>query len=86
MESGETLEEAAIRELHEETGLILSHPRPNFATMADKDFYCTTFVGKIFGEIQTEESGRVAWVTWKELIEGPFGLYNQILFNSLIWN
>ena len=31
-----------------------------------------------------EESGRVAWVTWQELFDGPFGDYNRALYDTYI--
>ena len=88
VEPGESLEEAASRELQEETGLILNNPRSVFKRMPDpKDPYlCTTFVGDISGEISTQEKGIVAWVTWDNLISGPFGDYNDNLYKYLYAN
>lgn len=81
-------ETAAIRELREETGLILSNPRLVFhgTSAGDKDFYVGTYVGDVTGEIKTTEAGVVQWVTAHQLITGPFGAYNLALLTDLgLW-
>lgn len=72
--------EAAGRELYEETGLQATGLRQVFKHF-DGDCTCYTFIGKISGEINTEEAGVVRWVTPEELMRGPFGDYNRRLFN-----
>lgn len=83
VEEGETFTSAAIRETREETGLdiqIISH----VFDLADEQVIGKTFLCEIIGEIPeiffTMESGRVAWVEWQELFDGPFGKYNRALF------
>lgn len=85
VESGETLEQAAVRELKEETGLDISNLKPIFERMPNlhDDYMCTTFTGNVAGDISTSESGVVAWVSWDDLCSGPFAEYNQKLYFHL---
>lgn len=88
VDPGETPEEAAIRELLEETGLTMTNPRLVFhgTSAGEKDFYVGTYVGDISGDLYTAESGRIQWVTAQQLIDGPFGAYNRALLESLgLW-
>jgi len=84
-DENETHEQAAIRELKEETGLTLSNPIECFERMPDlNDVYtCKTFIGQISGKIYSEEDGVVDWVDWETLWNGPFGGYNRALFNHI---
>lgn len=82
VEPGETFEEAAIRELREETGLILTRPKVIFEVFCE-DYYVTYFTGLCFGNIITSESGVVKWCTKEELFAGPFGKENIALFTHL---
>lgn len=85
VELKESSEQAAIRELKEETGLDLYNPKPIFERVPDvnDDYNCVTFVGEVQGTIATEESGVVAWVTWDTLCSGPFADYNKKLYTHL---
>lgn len=88
LDPGETPEEAATRELAEETGLVMTNPKLVFhgTSAGDKDFYVGTYMGDVTGNIHTTEAGRVQWVTAKQLIDGPFGAYNLALLESLdLW-
>lgn len=87
LSSGEAV--AAARELEEETGLRV-HPRRLvrvFERVDDDDGYtCTTYEAEwsdCCGTINTTEAGRVRWVDWAELIDGPFGKYNVVLMQTL---
>lgn len=78
VDPGETFEEAVIREVREETGLEVIEAKFIFERL-DYDFVGRTFLCKCKGEIRTTEAGKVGWITFKELNEGPFGLYNSNL-------
>jgi len=79
-----SLEDAAARELQEETGLIATHiSSPIFVRSADGEYTCTTFAATVAGNIETEESGVVRWVSPEELVAGCFGEYNKLMFKKL---
>ncbi len=83
VEPGESLMEAAIRETKEETGLNISDLK-NVFIRQDDEYIVTTFIANNYsGNIHTNESGRVAWVSKETLIQGCFGLYNKKLFDAL---
>lgn len=78
-----SLEDAAARELQEETGLIATHISSPVFVRTDDQFVCTTFTATVAGSIETEESGIVRWVSPEELVAGCFGEYNKLLFRKL---
>lgn len=71
----------ALRELREETGIVLA------IGAQVKEVYwrerCATykaFMQDVDYTVPKEPNGgRVAWVSWRDLIDGPFGSYNQRL-------
>lgn len=83
VDPGESDEEAALRELEEETGLKAIDLNPVF-TSDDADGYTvTTFVAKVVGNIDTDENGVIRWVKPSVLLNGSFGDYNRKLFKSV---
>jgi mutator protein MutT len=85
---GETLREAVIRELHEETGLCIRDPHYLYAQVDDHGYLTITF--GIFSHLNaesvilsTEESGVVKWCAPEELMKGSFGRYNKELFRQV---
>lgn len=74
LEPGETPEECAIREIYEESGLVVSAPQlkglltfPGFAN--DEDWYAFVFVVETFtGELIDSPEGDLAWVENKDLL------------------
>lgn len=82
-----TLEDAAIRECFEETGLVLSEPKEVFRYHNEhKDSTGVTFMGKYTGDISTKEAGVVKWTDFEELFNGSFANYNRSLRDSLVEN
>ncbi|HVI41290.1 MAG TPA: NUDIX hydrolase [Anaerovoracaceae bacterium] len=80
---GETEEEAVIRELREETGLEITEITKVFQHSAEREYWTSCWTGKINGTIHTTEKGVVKWVEPEMLIQGCFGEYNKLLFESL---
>ncbi len=83
VDTGETLAQAAARELKEETGLDAVGLKPFFVHREDDGFTTTTFIGSVTGSISTDEEGLVRWVDREVLFNGPFGSYNRRLFKRL---
>lgn len=83
VDPGETAAQAAARELKEETGLTATNLRQVFERTDEEGYHTVTFACEVSGEIDTEESGAVRWVTPAVLFAGPFGLYNRQLWARL---
>ena len=79
VDEGETLYDAMVREVKEETGLTVLKAKPLFFR-EDTDFVAVVYlVEEYYGEIQTEESGAVKWIDFETLKQGSFGDYNTML-------
>lgn len=87
VDSGETLLEAAIREVKEETGLdVVLDPNPVYHTKCPahvpppkgQDFYTFAFLAKSYsGVVATKEAGVVKWGNWEDQSNGSFAAYNE---------
>lgn len=86
VDEGESLVEAALRELREETGIVLLTDDLEFLYSADDGHGhdVTTFVcyqDHVNADAQQQEPDLVVeWVEPKALIDGPFGTYNNNVF------
>ena len=83
VDPGETPDQAAARELQEETGLIATALHPVFVHQEDDGFVTHTYACEVEGQINTPESGVIRWVKPEVLFAGPFGSYNQRLWKKL---
>lgn len=88
VDPGETPGEAVVREVLEETGLILKNPVEVFSTVCGpgkdgKSYLTTTYSGIVEGRISSEEAGVVSWVSPRTLVQGSFGDYNRSLFQKV---
>ena len=82
IEPGESMIDALVREVQEETRIVLDKNklRPVFSRVDDSFFVVTYFYqGKIEEKPRQGDAGPVEWVTWDQLIIGPFGIYNSRL-------
>lgn len=83
IESGETSEDAARRELWEETGLIVGD-MIKLRTDKDNDVLVTLFrVKNAAGKLRGSEEGTPAWVDPRELLSTKFGSYYNTVFTEL---
>jgi 8-oxo-dGTP pyrophosphatase MutT (NUDIX family) len=72
-----------IREVKEETGLEVKEAHPIFLR-EDGVFVASVYlVSEYGGEISTNESGVVAWITFDDLKQGAFSEYNTKLETHL---
>jgi 8-oxo-dGTP diphosphatase len=79
VDEGETLYDAMVREVKEETGLTVLKAKPLFFR-EDTDFVAVVYlVEQYYGEISTDEAGAVKWIDFEVLKQGSFGDYNTML-------
>jgi 8-oxo-dGTP diphosphatase len=89
LEPGETPEECAIREVHEESGLRITRPElrgvitfPQFSKGVD--WYCFVFVARAFsGELVESNEGVLAWVEDERLAQLPLWAGDPIFLRWL---
>ena len=86
-EVGESLEDAIIREVREETGLIVSNPKPIFTSVCisekGTDYLTTTFTVSVDDEIEEKETNILKWANASEVMSGPFERYNRELLEHI---
>lgn len=86
VDPGEALEDAAKRELFEETGLTANSLKFVFSDICEGEVSYNTFTyicDNYSGNISSKEEGVVAWISKEELLAGSFGKYNSKLFSIL---
>lgn len=86
VEPNEDLKDALVREVQEEVNITLDKDKltPIF-TRIDHPFNVTTFLYSDIIDDKPEQgdAGPVGWVSWDQLISGPFGEYNLALKKQL---
>jgi ADP-ribose pyrophosphatase YjhB (NUDIX family) len=85
LDDGETYEEAAIREVKEETGLDIKNLTMIFA-MHRKGRMGHTFIAEYSGKIdydEEKEPHKVKWGKMQEAVDGKFGYWNSLVRKSL---
>lgn len=86
VELGETPEDAAARELYEETGLTGSDFRLIFSMKDGLGRLINAYVCKVSGKIKSSDEGVTLWVDPTVLVSdlmSPFAEYNKKLFHKL---
>lgn len=88
VEPGETPEQAAIREVKEETGLEAFNLQEVYAGVCrgQRDYWCVAYLAEWRGQVQPEEGLIARWVEPVEVYRNgtPFADYNQRLFLKLL--
>lgn len=82
VDKGETIEEAAIRETKEETGLNIYNLNLIFAMFKD-GYMGYTYLCDYSGNIYTSEPHIVKWTSFETVINGSFGEWNALVAESL---
>jgi mutator protein MutT len=83
IEFGESPEQAAARELEEETGLQARDLQHLVTVDTNDGGSCVVFLCRASGKIHTEEEGVVKWVTANDLLNGSFGKQNAVALQQL---
>lgn len=87
VDPGESLEEAAFRELREETGLIAQYMTPVFTSLSTTEAYLnTTFLAQLYPGSSPRRplgEGLVSWIDPRVLLLGSFAEYNKRLMVHL---
>ncbi len=93
VDEGETDIQALLREVKEETGLIITESTvtPVFQRVckgekSGKDFEVVTYWALAYDgddKLHTDEPIAIAWVNKQTLLDGPFGVYNRALFEAI---
>jgi ADP-ribose pyrophosphatase YjhB (NUDIX family) len=85
VDNGESLEDAAIRECKEETGIDITNLRMIFA-MHRKNRMGYTYLADYNGEInfdKEKEPHVVKWDKMSESVKGSFGAWNKLVMESM---
>ena len=86
VELGESLEDAAHRELKEETGIDASWLVPIFKGMTGETMTTTFKALRYSGKFQSSDEGEVGWSTTKEVMQSQYGDYFKKLMSSIVMN
>lgn len=83
VESGEPEEDAALRELWEETGLKADNPRLVSVDSFMGRRVFLFFVSSYDGNLRSSREGKVSWCSAPKLLNGFFGEYYSKVFKKL---
>lgn len=84
MEIGESIHDSVIREIYEETGLIIANPKlvgvKHFHTRDDKNRYLVFLyrATDFSGELRSSEEGEVVWVSQEDIDQGKVDLADSM--------
>jgi 8-oxo-dGTP pyrophosphatase MutT (NUDIX family) len=85
VEPGEDLKEALVREVKEEANIFLDKDKlEHIYETEDGPYLAHAFL--YHGSVPDPEQGDAGpaeWISWDELLEGPFGEYNQAVKSLL---
>lgn len=85
VEENETVEEAGIREVKEETGLTVSN-LIKLHSAYDGDWKVVTYYAKnYYGEIQTKENHKIQWLPLEDMCKSKsWPRYNTGVYNNYL--
>lgn len=87
VEDNETDKEALVREVFEETNLILNKNDLVFIyNRIDGEFIVNTYLyygSYTESQLAIGDAGNVSFITWNKLLQGTFGEYNKNLLNKI---
>lgn len=86
VDPGQTPLDALFAEADQEAGIVPLNPKLVYVALCEGEvtYMCSTFMAETFtGELHTEEPIDIEWVNPEVLVDGPFGDYNQGLFETM---
>lgn len=82
VDDNETIHEAAVREVREETGLQISSLNEIYSGI-EGSYFVTCFIGEWSGNISFSENHIVKWANSNILLNGSFGEYNKAALDAM---
>lgn len=83
VEPGENPEDAAVRELWEETGIKAKEIYPIFSKVKGGRIVTTFRVPTFTGTLKNSSEGYASWEDYKTLLDGQYGDYLKDVLNSM---
>lgn len=82
VEKDEAPEDAAVREVREETGLKVKNLRPLCLVLGDRR-ETWVFFGKATGKLKSSKEGKACWRSRKSFIDGHYGEFSGAVFGCI---
>lgn len=82
VERGETPEQAAAREVFEETGMKVKGLRP-LCLVLDSRRETWVFIGKVSGKLKSSKEGKACWRRRESFVDGYYGEFSAAVFGCV---